>query len=223
MDKFLKDAWCALDGSKHTREILGGTETRTQDGDVKVATDSLVTNGSLVLWNPNRVQSYTNTLPATRDRIGECSRVLQPIIEATGVELPEAIKGHLRVPLGKRFIVGMGYGFASYTCVDPNCGFEIQDGGPLESDGFLGGYEGEPFAHGFIYETVAKIVRRFDIRQVQLCERYGKHSFGLLKFQGTFKGRDVFVALLPANLEPGDEDAAVDLILEWSGRKPRKK
>lgn len=219
MDKFLKDAWCALDGSKHTRYILDGTETRTQDGDVKVVTGSLVTNGSLVLWNPNRVQSYTNELPATRDRIGECSRVLQPIIEATGVELPEAIKGHLRVPLGKRFIVGMGHGYASMTCFDPDCVFLMEDGGELESDGFLGVYEGKPFAHGFIYETVAKIVRRFDVQQVQLCERYGQHGFGLLKFQGTFKGREVFLAILPAYLEPGDEDHALDLIREWSGRK----
>lgn len=213
-DKFLSDAWCALDGSKHTRSILEGTELKVMEGDVKVVTASLVTDGTLVLWNPNRVQSYTNTLPATCGRIGDCSRVLQPIIEATGFELPEAIKYRLRTRLGKRVILGMGRGYASMTCNDPDCGFCMEDGGPLECDGFLGGYDGEPFAHGFIYETVAKIMRRFDVQQVQLV-KHCKQVSGLLKFQGTFKGREVFLALLPAYLDPGDEDHARDLVREW--------
>lgn len=222
-DKFLIGAWGALDGSKRTRSILEGTELKVMGGDVRVATASLVTDGTLVLWNPNRVQSYTNTLPATCDRIGDCSRVLKPIIEATGFELPEAIKYRLRTSLGKRFILGMGHGYASMTCNDPDCGFCMEDGGPLECDGFLDGYGGEPFAHGFIYETVAKIMRRFAVTRVEMCPRAEPMGYGALKFQGTFKGHEVFLAIRPAYLEPGDEDHAIDLVRDWSGRKPRKK
>lgn len=214
IDKFLMNAWCALDGSKHTRSILEGTELKVMEGDVRVVTASLVTDGTLVLWNPNRVQSYNNTLPATCGRIWDCSRVLQPIIEATGFELPEAIKYRLRTRLGKHVILGMGCGYASMTCNDLDCGFCMEDGGPLECDGFLGGYEGEPFAHGFIYETVSKIMRRFDVQQVQLV-KHCKQASGLLKFLGTFKGRKVLLALLPAHLDPGDEDHALDLVREW--------
>lgn len=217
MDRFLKEAWLNLDGTKHTRAILEGTELKVMEGDVRAVTASLVTNGSLVLWNPREVQEYTNTLPATSHWVSDVSSVLKPIIEATGVELPEAIKYRLRTRLGKRVILGMGRGYASMTCFDPDCGFLMEDGGELESDGFLGGYDGEPFAHGFIYETVAKIMRRFDVQQVQLV-KHCKQVTGLLKFQGTFKGREVFLAILPAYLEPGDEDHALDLVRDWSGR-----
>lgn len=218
MSGFLKDAWMYMYSDRRTRQVLEGRAVDVQDGDVRVVTGTIITDGKLVLWDPLKAPDYMNRHPNTFERITDCSSVLCPTITSTGYALPETIRCRMRSKLGKCFVLGMGNGYASFTSWDPDYGFAIEDGAPLECEGFLDGYNGEPFAHRFVFETVSKIMRRFDVRRVELVKDYGPGS-GLLKFWGTYKGHEVALALMPAALKDNDTDLALDLVREWGKSK----
>lgn len=217
MDKFLKEAWLNLYGDKRTRALLDGSEKSIQDGDVRVVTKTLMTNGSLVLWNPSREQQYENRMPQTVERIRDVKKVIAPIISAEGILLPDTIANRMRVALGIKFVLAVGYDNAAITCTDIYAdGFAMEDGAPLESDGFLGGgYAGKPFAHGWIYETVEKVMRRFAVSRVEVADNFNGHGHAILRFSGSFKGKPVQLALMNCRLDPGDEDHALDLVRQW--------
>ena len=216
MDKFLNEAWLHLYNNKRTRALLDGSEKSIQDGDVCVITKTLMTNGSLVLWDPSRKQQYENRMPQTVERIHDMKKVIAPIISAEGILLPDTIANRMRVALGIKFVLAVGYDNAAITCTEYTDGFAMEDGAPLESDGFLdGGYTGKPFAHGWIFETVEKVMRRFAVYRVEVADNFNGHGHAVLRFSGSFKGKPVQLALMNCRLDPGDEDHALDLVREW--------
>lgn len=217
MDKFLKETWLHIYNGKRTRALLDGSEKSIQDGDVLVVTKTLMTNGSLVLWDPSREQQYENRMPQTMERIRDVKKVIAPIVSAEGILLPDTIANRMRVALGIKFVLAVGHDNAAITCTDYADGFAMEDGAPLESDGFLGGgYTGKPFAHGWIYETVEKVMRRFAVSSVEVVDNFNGHGHAVLRFSGAFKGKPVQLALMNCILDPGDEDHANDLIREWA-------
>lgn len=214
MEKTMVEAWLHMYGDARTKSIIAG-KTQRQQGDVGFVSQSIITDGSLVLWDPSRVASYKNTFPGTMDRVPDFERPVAPVIRSAYYELPTPVTDRMRTRFGHKFIIALGNGYAAYTSYDPDTGFAIEDGAQA-GDGFLDGYEGEPVARGFMSGTTARIMRRFAVTRVEMCPRAEPMGYGALKFSGTFKGNPIVAYLLNAALDPGDEDHALDQVREWA-------
>lgn len=213
MEKTMVKAWLHMYGDARTKSIIEG-KTQRQPGDVGFVSPSIITDGSLVLWDPSRVASYKNTFPGTKDRVPDFEKPVAPVIRAAYYELPAPVTDRMRTRFGHKFIIALGNGYAAYTSTDPDTAFAIEDGAQA-GDEFLDGYEGKPAARGFMSDTTARIMRRFAVTRVEMCPR-AENGLGVLKFSGTFKGKPIVAFLLNAVLDPGDEDHALDLVREWA-------
>ena len=216
MENFTKEAWLHIHGGKRTRSILDGTETNIRDGDVKAITGTCITDGALILWDTSRPMQYANKMPQTKERITDIKKIIAPVVSTMGIALPETITNRMRVQLGRKFVLAIGFGQVAMTSTDIDCdSFMMQDGAELESDGFLGGYDGKPIAHGWLSNITEKIMRRFACSHVEILLPWKEKGAGVLKFEGTYRGKPLSLALLNCRLDPGDEDHALDLVREW--------